>query len=363
MRMRKRTRDELRLRGDEFCRLVNDVFECDAIYSNKSTTVIRGRPRVPVDILQNIANSRLNPEGYRAQCEGTEGRYILSITSGELRKRFPWIHVILFAATVLSVLFTAALNASNWELLSDWSLIWSGVPFTFWLMAILVFHEFGHYTFSRLRGVDVSLPYFIPAPLFFVLGTLGAVIKSRSPMKNRRHLLDVAAAGPIAGFIVALPAIIIGLAKSEIVETVGTSGLNLGNSLIFGVISNMMVGPIPEGHSLLLHPIAAAGWFGLLVTMFNLLPISSLDGGHIAYALFGRRQRYIGYATIALLVVLSFWWKGWLIWVGIILFIGPEHPPTLFDEVKVGKWRRFTGYICFVIFVLCFIPVPISVIG
>jgi len=363
MKMRKRTREALRRRSDEFCRAVSDLFDCEAVYSNKSTTVIRGRPKVPVDILHQIANSRLNPNGFRARCEGAEDKYILTIGSSAATRSFPWVNVVLFVATVISVLFTAALNTSQGEVLNDWSLIWSGVPFTFWLMAILLFHEFGHYTFSRLRGVDVSLPYFIPAPLFFILGTLGAVIKSRSPIKNRRDLLDVAAAGPIAGFIVAVPAIIIGLANSEIVESAGVSGYNLGNSLLFGIVSNMMIGPVPEGFTVTLHPIAAAGWFGLLVTMFNLLPVGSLDGGHIAYALFGKKQRYVGYATLGLLAVLSIWWLGWLIWVGLILAIGPEHPPTLFDELKVGKWRLLIGYICFIIFLLCFIPVPISIIN
>jgi membrane-associated protease RseP (regulator of RpoE activity) len=363
MRMRRRTRDELRLRGDEFCRMVSDVFECEAVYSNKVTTVIRGHPKVPLETLHEIANARLNPDGFRAQCEGAEGRYILSITSGAVAQRFPWTNVILFVATLISVLFTAALNTSGEALFGDWSLLWSGVPFTFWLMAILLLHELGHYTFSRLRGVDVSLPYFIPAPLFFILGTLGAVIKSRSPIKNRRHLLDVAAAGPIAGFVVAVPALIIGLAKSEVVESGGLIGWFLGDSLLFSLLSNMMIGPLPEGHGIILHPIAFAGWVGLLVTMLNLLPVGSLDGGHIAYALIGKRQRFVGYVTVAFLFVMSIWWQGWLIWAGITLFMGPEHPPTLFDEVPVGPGRRLIGYICFVIFLLCFIPVPFSGIG
>jgi len=361
--MRKRTREQLRRRSDEFCRAVSDLFDCDAGYSNKTTTVFRGRPKVPVDILLQIANSRLNPSGFRARCEGAGDKYVLTIDSSTARRRFPWVNLILFIATVASVLVTAAIHASQGEVLNDWSLIWSGAPFTFWLMAILLFHEFGHYTFSRLRGVNVSLPYFIPAPLFFFLGTLGAVIRSRSPIKNRRDLLDVAAAGPIAGFIVAIPAIMIGLANSEIVQLEGLTGYGFGRSLVYSVLANMMIGPVPEGHTILLHPIALAGIFGLLVTMLNLLPMGSLDGGHIAYALFGKYQRYIGYATVVVLTFLSFWWLGWLIWVGLLLVIGPEHPPTLFDEIKVGKWRRLIGYICIIIFILCFVPVPITQIN
>jgi len=360
--MRKRTREQLRRRSDEFCRAVSDLFDCDAVYSNKTTTVIRGRPRVPVDILLQIANSRLNPNGFRAQIEGSEERFILTIASLSVVTGFPRLNVALFAATVISVLFTTAYYSSEGALLGDWSLIWSGVPFTFWLIAILLFQEFGHYTFSRLRGVDVSLPYFIPAP-FFLLGTLGAVIKSRSPFKNRRHLLDVAASGPIAGFVVAVLAIFIGLGKSEISVSNEVSGMFLGDSLLFTFLVNMVLGPIPAGHYVILHPIAFAGWVGLLLTMLNLLPAGSLDGGHIAYALLGKRQRIFGYVTVGIMFVLSFWSLNWLIWAGFILFFGPEHPPTLFDDIPLGRSRRLIGLICLIIFILCFIPVPISVVN
>ena len=335
-----------------------DVFECDALYSTRAMTVIRGRPLVTVEVLEEIANARLNPEGFRVRCEGVEDRYTLSFFSAKTAARFPWLNLALFIATVASVVFTAALNTAGEALLADWSLLWRGVPFAFWLLTILLLHELGHYTFSRLRGVDVSLPYFIPAPFFFILGTLGAVIKSRSPIKNRKDLLDVAAAGPIAGFLVAVPAIIIGLARSEMVPTAGITGYYLGDSLLFSLLSRLVNGPIPEGMDIVLHPIAFAGWVGLLVTMLNLLPVGSLDGGHIAYALFGRRQRMLGYTTIAVLLALSFSWPGWLIWGAITLIMGPAHPPTLFDEVPVGKWRRAIGYLCFAIFILCFIPVP-----
>lgn len=360
--MRRRTKDELRARGEHFCRTIADLFECDALYSNKKTTVIRGRPRVAVETLENMANTRLNPEGFRVTCDGADGRYTLSIVSGAMTGGFPWANVVLFVATVISVLFTAALNASGEELFNDWSLIRTGIPFTFWLILILLLHELGHYTYSRLRGVDVSLPYFIPAPFFFILGTLGAVIKSRSPIKNRRDLLDVAAAGPIAGFVVAVAAIIIGLGQSEMVPTAGISGYYLGDSILFRLLSRLVIGPVPEGMDIILHPIAFAGWVGLLVTMLNLLPVGSLDGGHIAYALVGRRQRVIGYMTIALLFGLSLWWPGWLIWGGLTLFMGPAHPPTLFDEIPLGKGRRIIGYICLVIFFLCFIPVPFKTV-
>jgi len=360
--MRKKLKEELRTRGEHFCRTVADLFECEAIYSNRQTTVIRGRPKVSPETLVQVVNDRLAPDGYQAICEGVGDRYTLSVSRREVSRRFPWLNLVLFFATIVSVLFTAALNATGDELFHDWSLLREGIPFTFWLISILLLHELGHYVFSRLRGVDVSLPYFIPAPLFFILGTLGAVIKSRSPIKTRRDLLDVAAAGPIAGFVVTIPAIIIGLAKSEVVPTTGLSGYYLGDSLLFGLLSRLVIGPVAEGMDVVLHPIAFAGWVGLLVTMLNLLPVGSLDGGHIAYAMIGRRQKVFGYVTVAALFALSFWWPGWLIWGGIALVMGPVHPPTLFDEVPLGKKRRMIGFVCLIIFLLCFIPVPFGVI-
>ncbi len=356
--MRRKLKEELRLRSDHLCGLVADLFLCEAVYSNRQTTVIRGAPRVPPDMLEEFANARLNPEGYRATFEGVEGRYTLTIKSGRTVATFPWLNIGLFVLTVISVLFTAALNSSGEALFDDWSLIWSGLPFTFWLLLILLLHELGHYTFSRLRGVDVSLPYFIPAPFFFILGTLGAVIKSRSPIRNRKDLMDVAAAGPIAGFIVAIPAIIIGLARSEIVPSAGLGGFFLGDSLLFRILSQVMIGPLPDGMDVALDPIAFAGWVGLLVTMLNLLPVGSLDGGHIAYAVLGKGQRFLGFATVVVLFSLSFWWPGWLIWGAIALLMGPVHPPTLFDEIPVGPGRRLIAVICLIIFILCFIPIP-----
>jgi len=358
--MTRKSKEELRSLGEHFCRTIADLFECEAVFSSKTTTVIRGRPRVSVESLVALANARLNPEGFLVTCDGVGDRYTLSISSGAIGRRFPWLNVVLFVATVASVLFTAALHASGEALFADWSLIWSGIPFTFWLICILLLHELGHYVYSRLRGVDVSLPYFIPAPYFFILGTLGAVIKSRSPIKNRRDLLDVGAAGPIAGFVVAVAAIIIGLNQSEVIESAGASGFQLGDSILIRLLSYLVIGPIPEGTDIALDPIAFAGWVGLLVTMLNLLPVGSLDGGHIVYALAGRRQRLIGMMTIALLFALSFWWQGWLIWVGLALFMGPAHPPTLFDEVPLGKGRRIIGLLCLIIFILCFIPIPFA---
>jgi len=360
--MRRKLKEELRARGAHFCHQVADLFECEALYSNRRITVIRGRPKVSPEVLEEIANARLNPDGFQVTCEGTGDKYTLSISSRQVARGFPWINVVLFVATIVSVLLTAALNSSGEELFRDWSLIRKGIPFTFWLIAILLLHELGHYTFSRLRGVDVSLPYFIPAPFFFILGTLGAVIKSRSPIRNRRDLLDVAAAGPIAGFVVAVGAILIGLAKSEVVPAASISGYYLGDSLLFGLLSRLVIGPVPPGMDVVLHPIAFAGWVGLLVTMLNLLPVGSLDGGHIAYAMIGRQQKLIGYATVAFLFALSLWWPGWLVWGAITIFMGPAHPPTLFDEIPIGRKRRIIGFVCLIIFLLCFIPVPFTVI-
>ncbi len=360
--MRRKRQLMLQRRGENICRRLADIFRCEAVYSTRQVTVIRGLPLIEPSLIESEASHRFHNDGFNVRLEETDGLYSLNIATITPRKKFPWVNVILFGVTVLSVLVTAAFNYSGGELLRDWSLIHLGIPFTFWLILILLVHEFGHYTFSRLRGVDASLPYFIPAPIFFLLGTLGAVIVPRAPFKNRRDLLDMAAAGPIAGFVVALIAVVIGLRQSEIIPIEGATGILQGDSLLFRAIQHLVVGSLPEGMTLARDPIAFAGWAGLLVTMLNLLPVSSLDGGHISYALLGKYHRVVAYATVAILIALSFFWPVWLIWVGLILFIGPEHPSTMFDEFKLGAGRRLIAVTCFIIFFLCFIPVPIRII-
>jgi len=226
------------------------------------------------------------------------------------------------------------------------------------LLLILTFHEFGHYLESRRAGIKVSLPYFIPGPTLF--GTFGAVIRSKSPFKTRRDLLDVGAAGPIAGFVVSVVVIVIGLSRSNVAEISG-EGLQLGESLIFKILSWLVLKEVPDGHSVFLSPTAFAGWAGILVTMLNLLPIGQLDGGHIMYALLGRKQRVVATAATAALIPLGlFWWPGWFVWVALVLLIKVGHPPTMNDQLPLDTKRKVIGWLAMLIFILSFTPVPIK---
>ena len=240
--------------------------------------------------------------------------------------------------------------------------IWRGWSFCLTLMAILGTHELGHYIASRVHGVAATWPYFIPAPT--LIGTFGAFIKIRSPIGNKNALFDIGAAGPLAGFVVAIPSIVVGLAMSDVTSG-GVGMLTLGSSLIFDALSRLVVGELPAGADIVMHPVAFAGWIGLLVTALNLLPVGQLDGGHIVYALAGERHRLISIVTIPILVILGeLGWEGWYIWAGLLLlmtFRNASHPRLIDEWSPLHPARRILGLVMIVIFVVTFIPVPFTV--
>ncbi len=262
-----------------------------------------------------------------------------------------------------------------------------GWVFALPLLGILLCHEFGHYLLARRHEVEVSPPYFIPFPN--LLGTMGAFIAFRSPIYNRRQLLDIGAAGPLAGLVPSIIALIVGFALSRTLpETTATGGLILGDSLLTAGLQRLVIGPIPDGYTVYIHPVGFAGWVGLFVTMWNLLPIWQFDGGHIAYALFGRRQWLLGPLAIAGLLLLGWlvarWWWYVLVFLAILFFVyvliarlsaGVRIPLTdlvtlrflrhfpVANEEPLDRNRRIIGWICLIVFALCFIPDPIRAIG
>ncbi|MGH7822913.1 MAG: site-2 protease family protein, partial [Candidatus Binatia bacterium] len=206
------------------------------------------------------------------------------------RRRLPILNLLLFAATLATTTVAGALNAdvAPQDLASEWT---AGLPFSLTLMAILLTHEMGHYLTARHHGVKATLPYFLPGPPILV-GTFGAFIRMKSAPGDRRVLFDVGAAGPWAGLLVAVPAAVYGLSVSELRPIPPTfTGLYFGDSLLFKLLSYAAIGPVPYGFDIILHPMAMAGWFGLFVTVLNLLPVGQLDGGHVIYAMVGRRHR------------------------------------------------------------------------
>jgi len=231
------------------------------------------------------------------------------------------------------------------------------------LMGILLVHEMSHYLASRIHRVPSTLPYFIPGPSF--IGTFGAVIRIKGAIWDRRALLDIGASGPIGGFLLALPALVVGLTMSSIVPGGGGAGggLILGDSLLMSFLERIVLGHLPSDANVILHPVAFAGWIGLFVTSLNLLPVGQLDGGHIAKALYPDHSDTVARVVhFGLLALGFFFWVGWLIWALLLVFIGVRHPPVLLPHVTLDKRRRRIGYLALLILVLTFVPAPFKII-
>jgi membrane-associated protease RseP (regulator of RpoE activity) len=234
-----------------------------------------------------------------------------------------------------------------------------GFPFALALMGILLAHELGHYLVARRHGVDVTLPYFIPAPSF--IGTFGAFIKMRSPARDPKMLLDIGAAGPLVGVVVSIPLVALGLSLSEVKQIEGQVGTSLGDSILLWLISRVVVGPIPPGYDVVIHPVGFAGWIGLLVTSLNLLPVGQLDGGHVVYALLGERQNRVSkFVFVGLLALGVLGWEGWLVWGVLLLIMGFRHPPPVEWWIPLDRKRKIIGWVTMAVFFLTFIPVPFS---
>jgi len=285
-----------------------------------------------------------------------------------------WINVALFAATLLATLLTGAFNEIGQMvptaemivplMLSQPVLLLKGLPFALTLMSILLAHEMGHYIVGRRYNAPVSLPYFIPMPLAGLFGTMGAVIVQRAPFENRKSLFDIGIAGPLAGLAVALPLLILGLATST-VGPIQAPALLEGNSILYLSIKYLIFGRILPSHGVdvMLNPIAWAAWGGLLITSLNLIPIGQLDGGHILYALLGRRAWPVATGVVVLLVALGFLWNGWFIWAFLALVFGMRHPAPLNDLTPMGLVRTWVGIGVLILFVLIFTPIPITLIS
>jgi membrane-associated protease RseP (regulator of RpoE activity) len=246
------------------------------------------------------------------------------------------------------------------EMLRSPAVLLRGLPFSFAIMTILLAHEMGHYLTCRYYGIDATLPYFIPAPT--MVGTMGAFIRIKSPIQHRAALLEVGIAGPIAGFVLAVPTLIIALAKSSgfISPDASLFGIERGEPLIFKLFEFVMGKLPPTGMAVNLHPIGFAAWFGFFATALNLLPVGQLDGGHVSYALFGGIHRRISKAFLFTLIPLGlFYWPGWLLWTTVLLFIGLRHPMTLDDSAPLKPRHTALGWIALAMFVLCFTPIPI----
>jgi membrane-associated protease RseP (regulator of RpoE activity) len=290
------------------------------------------------------------------------------------RPRIPALNIALFLLTLLTTTTAGAyMNGEDISFLHPIAALGalsSGLSFSIPLMLILFAHEMGHYLTSRYHSVDTSLPYFIPAPpSLFIIGTFGAFIRMREAARTRRVMFDIGAAGPWAGVLLAIPAVIIGLYLSDVTPLdKSAGGLELGNSLLFLGLSHIVLGVDPSTVNVNLNPIAFAGWLGLFVTTLNLLPVGQLDGGHVIYALFPRHHRTISVlfvvsCVLMVLVPLALgltFWGGWLLWAVLSIALGLGHPSTVDRNTPLNPRRALAAWATVALFIVTFSPVPLS---
>jgi membrane-associated protease RseP (regulator of RpoE activity) len=229
------------------------------------------------------------------------------------------------------------------------------------VMSILLAHEMGHYVACRIHHVDATLPFFIPAPFINPLvGTMGAVIRIRQPFPNRRALFDIGIAGPIAGFVVCLPVLVLAAFEAQMVpDTPGPTTISLGDPRLFVWAVAWLRGATPPGMTLAIGPLGMSAWFGMFVTALNLIPIGQLDGGHVTYALFGARANAVSRFFWWVAVAMIYFSPSWIVWVLLLRLLGRRHPPTLDDRVPLGRGRMALGLLAAMIFAVCFIPSPV----
>lgn len=248
-------------------------------------------------------------------------------------------------------------------------LLVGGLWYSGTILAILGCHELGHYFACRYYDVDASLPFFLPVPIVMT-GTLGAFIRIREPIGSKRMLFDIGAAGPFAGFLIAVPALVFGMALSNVVplpDPLPPSTIYLGEPLLYKSVAWLVFGTTPDGYTVNMHPVAFAAWFGLLATALNLFPIGQLDGGHIAYAVFGRHSSHVTLVTVGVAIALAYFSSSWIVWTGLmivmLMLFGRHHPRTYDEHVPLDRARQALAAVALVIFVLCFSPVPIAPLG
>lgn len=305
------------------------------------------------------------------------GKDVIIVVKGRpvTRPRPTWPNWVLFAATVFSLLLvgtsiaTGEIGVTNQALADEIGAnpllhIWRGLPYAISLLLILGAHELGHYFAARRHNLSVTLPYFIPLPPpFSIFGTAGAFIQLREPMRNRKSLLDVGAAGPLTGLLFAIPILLIGLATSPVQPIEPGMHLLEGNSLLYALSKTLVFGQfLPTATiDVSINQLAQAGWVGLLVTAINLIPLGQLDGGHILYSLIGNKARWLYIpvlvATVALTLFVS---ESWLIWLALLFIFGRNYAVPLDAITPLNMRRRFIAVLSFVVFIVTFVPVPFT---
>jgi membrane-associated protease RseP (regulator of RpoE activity) len=385
--------------------LVSRVFSIEDLTwgdGQAQSYTVRYRGRLLIDSAQAYDQlaEYLRPLGITPLFRVESGRQVIVLMPFVIQPRpsNPWVNLVMFVLTLLSVIFAGTLYAydgppagSFAELMASLlARLGDGIPFAIALLSILLAHEFGHYLAGRYHKTHVTLPYFIPFP-FSPFGTMGAFIQLKEPPRNRRILLDIGLAGPLAGLVVAIPVLLIGFSLSTVdrlplVLRPGEALSLEGNSLLYLFMKFLAFGdllpapvsygalpaplywlryfftgqPLPLGGSdVLLHPVAWAGWAGLLVTALNLIPAGQLDGGHVLYVLLGRRAQLVLPVILVSLVFLGTVWSGWWLWAFLIFFLGRTYAEPLDQITPLDPPRRAVAIFGLLLFVLLFMPVPL----
>jgi membrane-associated protease RseP (regulator of RpoE activity) len=362
--------DDVALTETLLRRAVEDVLAIRDVELRGGVIVYRGALLTPAARAVDALVARFRPFGYTPFLRAEAGQVVLQAVPlvEAVRRPRVAVNVLLFVLTCLTTLLSGALffASPTFPPFARGSLaaaLLAGTPFAATLLAILGVHEFGHYFAARYHRAAVSLPYFIPAPPIVLFGTFGAIIRMRSPARDRNALFDIAAAGPLAGLLVAVPAILLGLGWSVVGPVPTGEAVRFGDPLLLKAIVYLTFGPLPTGHDVFLHPVAVAGWAGFFVTALNLFPVGQLDGGRIAYALFGTHHRRVGVVTFLALLVLGVATgsANWFVWAALLfLLVGLHHTPPLDDLTPLSPGRRVLGWLCLVLLVLLIPPVPIA---
>jgi len=385
--------------------LVGEVLQIDhyMIGNSKENFLIRfiGQLKLPSEEAHNLLSTSLNSNKitpwFRSSGEQVEVSLRDSISRDEPPNRR--INYLLFIITFISILFAGILTVYDGPETANIGVIWSysklhlgeAVAFAISLLSILTAHEFGHYFAARHHKTKVTLPFFIPFPLS-PFGTMGAFIQLLEPPRNKKVLLDIGLAGPLAGLIVTIPVLIIGLSLSiveEIPQQLPDNFVFEGNSLLYLGLKYLVHGawlpqpssfngispilywvkyfftglPLPKGGlDVIIHPVAWAGWAGLLVTALNLVPAGQFDGGHLIYSLYGKRLTWLRPVILAVLVVLGYLWSSWWLWAFFILIIGNRYAEPLDEITELDPTRKIIARVGLVIFFLIFMPVPLVTI-
>lgn len=385
--------------SNEFRAVVDAVMDVDDVTYGRPTKDryslrYRGRLRGDSAVAYDAVDAVFGRHNFTTLFRFDGDRHAILAVPGKINPRpsNPWINLGLFLATLASIAFTGyTLSVGDPNIPNP---ILTGVGFAAGMLGILLAHEFGHYFAARYHGAPVTLPYFLPLPVISPFGTLGAFIAMKAPIKNRRILLDIGISGPLAGLVVAIPVLLLGLSLSQITVIPAPlpdgSPVTMmeGNSLLYLAAKYMVFGqllPSPESFGdasplvywlgyfftgqpfpygavdVSIHPLAWAGWGGLLVTGLNLIPAGQFDGGHTIYVLLGDKTRYLTTAIVGILLLAGFVWSGWWLWAALIFFLNRQHAELLDEITPLDRPRWFWAVLTLVVALLVFTPVPIVI--